>query len=106
MGGTRYSRAAVADMHQLAEEVELVSGNPQVAAEHVKALMEWVDGSSRDPRARTNLVFEGKPTGYSYIVHNGYVAFYRADGDAIPVDRVLPLRSNFLGVLGFGTAAD
>ena len=51
IGKVRNSPVEIADLRQLAREVELVSGSKRLAAEHVNALLDRVEDRAKERKS-------------------------------------------------------
>lgn len=96
----KYSKLAMLDLERIWDEVLSASASVEVTAGYVEALLALVEGQADFPESGAPLYYEDTFTGYRFVVYKAYIAFYRTEGTAIFVDRILHSKSDYLRVLG------
>ena len=95
----KYSPAAVRDLNRVYSEVIEASKSSDIADQYLNGLLNRIHSKASFPKAGIPLYYENAFTGYYYVVFKAYLAFYRLEGNALLVDRVLYGKSDYLKLL-------
>jgi len=96
----KYSKLAISDLERMKQEVYLASEDYLVTEKYVDDMFDKIENLTKRPETGIPLIYEDIPTGYYFVVHKLYYAFYRFEGDCILVDRVLYGKSDYIRTLG------
>lgn len=95
----KYSPAAVRDLDRVYSDVFDASKSRDVADKYLNDFLSRIHSKASFPKAGIPLYYENAFTGYYYVVFKAYLAFYRLEGNALLVDRVLYGKSDYLKLL-------
>ena len=95
----KYSPAAVRDLDRVYSDVFDASKSRDVADKYLNDFLSRILSKASFPKAGIPLFYENAFTGYYYVVFKAYLAFYRLEGNALLVDRVLYGKSDYLKLL-------
>ena len=94
-----YSPTALADLEQVWDDVYEASGDVETADAFLEALRAAVRAKAAFPRSGHPVNYYGVFTGFYWVRHRTYLAFYRLRDDRMEVARVLHHRRDCLSVL-------
>ncbi len=94
-----YSPSAIRDLDRMAADILQVSGSRNTTLSYINELLDKVESKKQFPYSGAPLYFENLFTGYYFVVHKAYIAFYRLDGANIYVDRILQGKSDYARLL-------
>lgn len=100
MANIHYSPQALNDLDEIWTYISQNLCNPIAAQHTVNGIMDSVDMLSDQPEMGTPLYFlSGLNSGYRYVIHGNYMAFYRTNRTDVYIDRVLYGKSDYMRVL-------
>jgi len=100
MANIHYSPQALNDLDEIWTYISQNLCNPIAAQNTVNGIMDSVDMLSDQPEMGTPLYFlSGLNSGYRYVIHGNYMAFYRTNRTDVYIDRVLYGKSDYMRVL-------
>lgn len=100
MAEIHYSPAALSDLDEIWTYISQNLCNPIAAQNTIDGIMDAVDMLSDQPEMGVPLYFlSGLNSGYCYVIHGNYMAFYRTNRTDVYVDRVLYGKSDYMRVL-------
>ena len=91
-----YSPSALRDLDRIWAEVYSASQERGIAGAYVDGLMKAVAQKCNFPLSGTPLYYDGRFTGYYFVVFKAYIAFYRVQDESVFVDRVLFGKSDYM----------
>ena len=95
-----YSPIALNDLDEIWTYISQTLCNPIAAQNTVNGILDAVDMLSDQPEMGTPLYFlSGLNSGYRYVIHGSYMAFYRTNRTDVYIDRVLYGKSDYMRVL-------
>lgn len=99
----RYTPEAIRDLQALRDYIGNTLGNPKAAARITKRILDDCGQLKRHPMLGISLEAKtGCPSDLRCLVCEKWLAFYRVDGDAVSIARILDGRQDYLHIL-FGT---
>lgn len=100
MAEIHYSPLALNDLDEIWKYISETLCDPATAQNTVDGIIDSVDMLADHPQMSTSLYFtSGLNSGYRYIIHGNYMAFYRINKLDIYIDRILYGKSNYMRVL-------
>jgi addiction module RelE/StbE family toxin len=100
MAEIHYSPTALNDLDEIWTYISQNFCNPIAAQNTIDGIMDAVDMLSDQPKMGTPLYFlSGLNSGYRYVIHGNYMAFYRTNRTDVYIDRVLYGKSDYMRVL-------
>lgn len=100
MAEIHYSPTALSDLDEIWTYISQNLCNPIAAQNTIDGIMDAVDMLSDQPEMGVPLYFlSGLNSGYRYVIHGNYMAFYRTNRTDVYVDRVLCGKSDYMRVL-------
>ena len=107
MARVSYSRAAIRDLEEIGDYVAERLKNPIAALNTVNKIQDAIDNLGEFPLMGAPLSsISYADTDYRFLVCGSYLAFYRLDGEAALVDRILYGKRDYLSVLFGGFPAN
>lgn len=85
----QYSPAAIRELDRVWAEVYGASQNVNVARKYIIDMLEKIAKERDFPKSGSPLNYEGRFTGYYFIIFKPYVVFFRAEFSHILVDRIV-----------------
>ena len=96
----QYSPEALNDLDEIWEYILLELGNPDAAENVVNKMMDTIDALEDFPERGAPLSSVAEvESDYRFVLSGNYIAFYRVEGKAVQVDRVLYQGRDYLRVL-------
>lgn len=100
MAEIHYSPIALNDLDEIWTYISQSLCNPIAAQNMIDGIMNAVDMLAEQPEMGTPLYFlSGLNSGYRYVIHDNYMAFYRTNRTDVYIDRVLYSKSDYMRVL-------
>lgn len=100
MADIHYSPTALNDLDEIWTYLSQNLCNPIAAQNTINGIMDAVDMLSDQPEMGVPLYFlSGLNSGYRYVIHGNYMAFYRTNRTDVYMDRVLYGKSDYMRVL-------
>lgn len=100
MAEIHYSPTVRSDLDEIWTYISQNLCNPIAAQNTIDGIMDAVDMLSDQPEMGVPLYFlSGLNSGYRYVIHGNYMAFYRTNRTDVYVDRVLYGKSDYMRVL-------
>lgn len=100
MAEIHYSPIALNDLDEIWAYISQSLCNPIAAQNTIDGIMNVVDMLAEQPEIGTPLYFlSGLNSGYCYVIHGKYMAFYRTNRTDVYIDRVLYGKSDYMRVL-------
>ena len=100
MAEIHYSPTALNDLDEIWTYISQNLCNPIAAQNTINGIMDAVDMLSDQPEMGAPLYFlSGLNSGYRYVIHGNYMAFYRTNRTDVYIDRVLYGKSDYMPVL-------
>lgn len=100
MAEIHYSPTALNDLDEIWTYISQNLCSPIAAQNTIDGIMDAVDMLTEQPEMGAPLYFvSGLNSGYRYVIHGNYMAFYRANRTDVYVDRVLYGKSDYMRVL-------
>ena len=100
MAEIHYSPTALNDLDEIWTYISQNLCNPIAAQNTINGIMDVVDMLSDQPEMGVPLYFlSGLNSGYRYVIHGNYMAFYRTNRTDVYIDRVLYGKSDYMRVL-------
>ena len=101
-----YAREALRDLDEIWDHIVYVLSNPAAAERTVSKIVDSIELLSdfADMGAPLNSVADVE-SDYRFLVCGNYLAFYRAVGDDVYIDRILFGRRNYMRIL-FGDVVE
>ena len=100
MAEIHYSPIALNDLDEIWAYISQRLCNPIAAQNTIDGIMNVVDMLAEQPEIGTPLYFlSGLNSGYRYVIHGKYMAFYRTNRTDVYIDRVLYGKSDYMRVL-------
>lgn len=100
MAEIHYSPTALNDLDEIWTYISENLCNPIAAQNTIDGIFSAVDMLSDQPEMGTPLYFlSGLNSGYRYVIHGNYMAFYRTNRTNVYIDRVLYGKSDYMRVL-------
>lgn len=100
MADIHYSPTALNDLDEIWTYLSQNLCNPIAAQNTINGIMDAVDMLSDQPEMGVPLYFlSGLNSGYRYVIHGNYMAFYRTNRTDVYVDRILYGKSDYMRVL-------
>lgn len=84
-----YSSLAIRELDRVWAEVYEASQNVNVARKYIVDMLEKIAKERDFAKSGSPLNYEGRFTGYYFIIYKPYVVFYRAESSHILVDRIV-----------------
>ena len=96
-----YTRTALQDLDAIWDYISNKLENPIVAQHTVDGILDAIELLANFPESGQKLVFEGGlESGYRFIVHKKYMAFYRINAmQVISIDRILYGSQDYIRML-------
>lgn len=86
----RYSPRAIRDLDEIYDYIANHLQNLTAAQKIIGGILDAVENLSSFPESGAKLIFSpGLDSGYCYVQHKKYLAFYHLSGTDVYVDRVL-----------------
>ena len=96
----RYSPQAIRDLQELRDYIRKALHNPSAARRISKKIMDTCGHLKKHPQLGASVAAKtGKPSDLRYLLCEKYIIFYRIDGEAVSVVRVLDGRQDYLYIL-------
>lgn len=96
----RYTPEAIRDMEELRRYISKTLCNPKAATRITKGILDNCAELKQHPQLGMSLESKiGKTTDLRYLICEKHIAFYRIDGDAISVARIIDGRQDYLRIL-------
>ena len=100
MAEIHYSPTALNDLDEIWTYISQNLCSPIAAQNTIDGIMDAVDMLTEQPEMGAPLYFvSGLNSGYRYVIHGNYMAFYRSNRTDVYVDRVLYGKSDYMRVL-------
>lgn len=100
MADIHYSPTALNDLDEIWTYISHNLCSPIAAQNTIDGIMDAVDMLTEQPEMGAPLYFvSGLNSGYRYVIHGNYMAFYRTNRTDVYVDRVLYGKSDYIRVL-------
>ncbi len=80
----------------MSSEIYSICLDKRTTEEYVRGLLKKIKRVADFPQSGIPLLFLKQSTGYRYIIHKSYLAFYRIEREEIIVERVLFAKSNYI----------
>ena len=96
----RYTPEAVRDLQEMRQYISKTLCNPKAAARISKMILDTCSKLKQHPQMGAALEAKiGKTTDLRYLICEKHIAFYRIDGEAISVARIIDGRQDYLHIL-------
>lgn len=100
MAELHYSPDALNDLDGIWNYISQNLCNPIAAQNTVNGIMNAIDMLADQPEMGTPLFFmSGLNSGYRFVIHGSYMAFYRTNKTDVFIDRVLYGKSDYMRIL-------
>lgn len=100
MAEIHYSPIALNDLDEIWTYISQSLCNPIAAQNTIDGIMNAVDMLAEQHEKNTPLYFlSGLNSGYRYVIHGNYMAFYSTNRTDVYIDRVLYSKSDYMRVL-------
>jgi len=94
-----YARDAVRDLDRIWEEVFSSSQDYDTTALYLEELQDKIEAKRDYPQSGIPLYYRENFTGYYFVRHKAYLAFYRWNDTVMFVDRILYGKSDYMSIL-------
>jgi len=96
----KYSPKALLDLKQVFLEVYQASKDEGITNKYINEILDKINAISSFPESGSPLNYKELFTGYRFVVHKSYIAFYRYEDNTIFVDRILYIKRDYFSILG------
>lgn len=95
-----YSADVIKDLDGIRDYIANVLKNPAAADNTVSGILDKADLLEAQSEIGKRLFFDNTlDSGYRYVIHSHYLAFYRISGNTVYIDRVIYGRSDYMKLL-------
>ena len=106
MADIKYSQAALHDLEDIGDYINMELKNPTAAHNTVTRILNAIDKLESSPYLGSQLSARYENAGnYRYLVCGNYLVFYRYEEPVVHIDRILYGKRNYLSIL-FGEVSE
>ena len=100
MASICYSKAAISDLEQIGDYIADELQSPKAALKLVDKIQDSIDRLADFPLMGSPLsATTGMDTDYRFLVCGNYLAFYRAHGNDVLIDRIMYGKRDYVAIL-------
>ena len=100
MAKIKYSDDAINDLEEIGDYIAVTLKNPAAALNTVSNILDAIDNLADFPIMGAPLSSIAQmETDYRFLVSGNYLIFYRAEADAVYIDRLLYSRRDYISIL-------
>lgn len=94
-----YSKTAINDLRQILRGIFSSCLDKNITNKYLKDIKNKIERKALFPNSGTPLFFAGSFTGFRYVIHKSYIAFYKVTENKIIVERALSAKSDYCSIL-------